>query len=111
KSLIALPAEGATLNAGNQTVQGVAFSGNGAITRVEVSVDDGQNWESAIVDRAKAPGAWQRWKFEWRAKPGKYVLVARATDSNGDIQPRDPQWNSGGYLYNAWDSVRCGVRS
>jgi DMSO/TMAO reductase YedYZ molybdopterin-dependent catalytic subunit len=111
KSLIARPAEGSALTAGKQTIQGVAFGGKGPITQVEVSVDDGQSWEPARVDRMPAPGAWQRWKLEWRAQPGQHVLLARATDSAGEIQPRDPQWNPGGYLYNAWDSVRCEVRS
>jgi DMSO/TMAO reductase YedYZ molybdopterin-dependent catalytic subunit len=111
KSLIARPAEGSALTAGKQTIQGVAFGGKGPITQVEVSVDDGQSWEPARIDRMPAPGAWQRWKLEWRAQPGQHVLLARATDSAGEIQPRDPQWNPGGYLYNAWDSVRCEVRS
>jgi DMSO/TMAO reductase YedYZ molybdopterin-dependent catalytic subunit len=111
KSLIARPAEGATLTAGKLNIQGVAFGGKGPITKVEVSVDDGQTWELAQVDRMPVAGAWQRWRLDWRAQPGQYVLQARATDSAGDVQPREPQWNPGGYLYTAWDSVRCEVRS
>ncbi len=111
KSLIARPTEGTALTPGKQTIQGVAFGGKGPIATVEVSLDDGNSWQPAQLDRMPAPGAWQRWRFEWRAQPGQYLLRTRATDAAGEVQPREPQWNPGGYLYNAWDSVRCQVRS
>ena len=111
KSLIARPLEGAVLAAGPQVIQGVAFGGNGPIKRLEVSHDDGASWQEARLDAMRVSGAWQRWKYSWRAAPGMYVLRARATDSAGAIQPSEPQWNPGGYLYNAWDSVRCEVRA
>jgi hypothetical protein len=111
KSLIARPAEGARLGKGTQVIQGVAFGGKGPITRLEVSLDDGSTWKTANLDPMPSAGAWQRWQFRWQAQPGQYVLRARATDSSGEVQPREPQWNPGGYLYNAWDTVRCEVRS
>jgi sulfite oxidase len=111
KSLIARPAEGARLGKGMQIIQGVAFGGKGPIRSLEVSLDDGATWEAANLDPMPSAGAWQRWRFRWQARPGQYVLRARATDSSGEVQPREPQWNPGGYLYNAWDSVRCEVRS
>jgi sulfite oxidase len=111
KSLISRPAEGARLGKGMQIIQGVAFGGKGPITRLEVSLDDGSTWNAANLDPMPSAGAWQRWRFQWQALPGQYVLRARATDSSGGVQPREPQWNPGGYLYNAWDMVRCEVRS
>ena len=111
KSLIARPVAGATLAAGTQVVQGVAFGGTGPIARLEVSLDGGQTWQEAKLDRMPEPGAWQRWRFSWKAMPGSYVLRSRATDSAGETQPREPRWNPGGYLYNAWDEVRCEVKS
>jgi DMSO/TMAO reductase YedYZ molybdopterin-dependent catalytic subunit len=111
KSLIARPAEGATLAKGMQLVQGVAFGGKGPITHLEVSLDDGATWKAASLEPMRATGAWQRWQFRWQAQPGQYVLRARATDSSGEVQPREPQWNPGGYLFNAWDWVHCEVRA
>jgi hypothetical protein len=37
------------------------------------------------------------------------VLRVRATDASGETQPREPRWNPGGYLYNAWDAARVEV--
>ncbi len=111
KSLIARPGEGAVLAAGEQIIQGVAFGGAGPIKRLEVSVDDGQSWREARLGPWPDPGAWQQWLFSWKATPGAYVLRARATDSSGEMQQREPRWNPGGYLYNAWDAVRCEVKA
>jgi DMSO/TMAO reductase YedYZ molybdopterin-dependent catalytic subunit len=111
KSLIASPVEGSLVPAGQRVIQGVAFGGTGPIVGLEVSVDDGASWQKAQLDRMPARGAWQRWRYAWQAQPGAYVLRARATDSAGEAQPREPQWNPGGYLYNAWDAVRCEVRT
>jgi hypothetical protein len=111
KSLIAAPPF-MLLAKGAQTVRGVAFGGSGPVARLEVSLDDGKSWQDAQLDKPGDPGAWQEWTFAWRAPTaGEYVLRARATDSAGEVQPREPRWNPGGYLYNAWDSVRCTVRA
>ena len=111
KSLIARPLEGAVVRAGEVVVQGIAFSGAGIVTRVELSADDGATWQDAAVSPSRGAGSWQPWKVRWRAEPGQYSLRARATDSTGEVQPAEPRWNPGGYLYNAWDAVRCEVRS
>ena len=111
KSLIARPLEGAVLKPGRVEVRGVAFGGAGAIARVELSIDDGATWMPAKVSKSRGEGAWQPFTGEWQARPGAYTLRARATDAAGESQPREPLWNPGGYLYNAWDAVSCEVRS
>src|SRR3712207_3069819 len=45
KSIIASPADGAALRAGEQVLAGYAWSGHGAIARVEVSTDGGATWQ------------------------------------------------------------------
>lgn len=111
KSLIARPLEGAVLRAGAVEVRGVAFGGSGAIAKVELSVDDGATWTEARVAKSRGEGAWQPFSGEVKVAAGAISIRARATDSAGETQPREPAWNPGGYLYNAWDSVSCEVRS
>ena len=111
KSIIARPLEGAVLKPGRIEVRGVAFGGSDRIAKVELSVDDGASWSAARVEKSRGEGAWQRFSGEWQARPGAYTIRARATDGTGESQPREPLWNPGGYLYNAWDAVRCEVRS
>ncbi|MBX3511980.1 MAG: molybdopterin-dependent oxidoreductase [Xanthobacteraceae bacterium] len=94
KSIITYPVdEDSPLPKGEHAIRGLAWSGEGAITRVEVSVDDGKTWQDAHIEQHGDRWLWRRWMFLWEAKqPGKYVIKARATDENGRVQPQQP-WN------------------
>ena len=94
------------VTAGRQDLEGRAWSGHGAITRVDVSTDGGRSWEQAEVDPPTlGPSAWQAWRYRWTARPGDYVLCCRAADAAGNEQPVGPTWNTGGYLNNAVQRV------
>jgi sulfite oxidase len=94
KAFITYPVdEDSPLPKGEHAIRGLAWSGEGAITRVEVSVDDGKTWQDAHIEQHGDRWLWRRWMFLWEAKqPGKYVIKARATDENGRVQPQQP-WN------------------
>ncbi len=112
KSLITWPAEGARLNAGRNEVRGVAWTGEGHVTRVDVAIgsDRDPQWrEAALLDEPK-PWSWRRWKFAFDAPtPGAIDLRARAADSSGQTQPETTPWNKSGYLWNGIDRVACEV--
>ena len=41
------------------------------------------------------------WDATWTPPaPGRYSLACRATDAQGNVQPDEGVWNSGGYLWN-----------
>ena len=78
---------------GSHAIRGLAWSGGGAITRVEVSVDDGKNWQEAYVEEHHDRWLWKRWSYVWEVNlAGKYTIKARAYDEIGRIQPTQP-WN------------------
>lgn len=106
KSLIARPADGGRSPVGQQEIVGVAFAGNGAIKKVEVSIDDGKTWRAATLEGEPGVGRWQvfRWKFEQKTA-GQMRAVARATDTSGVTQPETAAWNPSGYFWNAWHRV------
>ncbi|MBI3448608.1 MAG: sulfite oxidase [Acidobacteria bacterium] len=105
KSVIARPAGGGTTPRGRQEIAGVAFSGEGAIASVAVSLDDGATWTSAALEGEPGRGRWQVFRHFFDAKPGSYRAVARATDAKGNVQPREAIWNPSGYFWNGWTSV------
>jgi len=77
---------------------------------VEVSDDDGATWTKATLDPRHEPYSWRLWSFQWTPTAvGRVKLVARATDSRGSGQPRDPVWNQSGYLSNGWHAVEIEV--
>ena len=98
------------LVAGDCVLAGRAWSGAAPITVVEVSTDGGITWADAEVEPADGQtGAWQGWRYSWRATPGDHELSCRATDATGDRQPLHPAWNRGGYANNAVHRVHVHV--
>jgi DMSO/TMAO reductase YedYZ molybdopterin-dependent catalytic subunit len=84
-------------------VRGFAFSGAPHIANVEISDDDGATWTEATLDPRHDPYAWRLWSHRWTpSRAGAARICARATDSNGHVQPRDAAWNQSGYLHNSW---------
>src|SRR4051794_449785 len=81
-----------------QTIEGRAWSGQGAVETVEFSADGGATWQPADLAPAAGAHAWRRWSFRWRPQAaGDYELCCRATDSTGSQQPDAASWNLGGY--------------
>jgi len=99
KSAVALP-WGATLPAGRQRVRGFAWSPVARISRVEYSLDRGATWAPATLREPNVGRAWTQWDFQWDARPGEYVILARAVDERGNAQPASVPWNAQGYGYN-----------
>jgi sulfane dehydrogenase subunit SoxC len=93
------------LEPGATTLTGRAWSGYGAIERVEVSTDAGASFADAELDEPLGEAAWRGWRFEWDAQPGEHVLCSRATDAAGNVQPLEPPWNLKGYANNAVERI------
>lgn len=87
-------------------LEGRAWSGYGAVVRVEFSADGGHGWADAEVSGQEPhPYAWQGWHAEWTALPGRHTLLARATDASGRTQPIEQPWNRGGFANNLVQAV------
>jgi DMSO/TMAO reductase YedYZ molybdopterin-dependent catalytic subunit len=97
---IGRPRPGTTLAVGRTTIAGAAWTGTGAIERVEISTDGGQTWSPASLGEPSAPGVWRLWTHEWDVTPGAHTLMARATDSEGNTQPDSLPPNRKGYANN-----------
>lgn len=110
KSLIARPTDGARLKPGRVEIQGVAWTGMGHVTRVEVAIGRDGPWRAATLLNDDRPGTWRLWRCEWDTPgPGRHQLRARATDSSGQTQPESTAWNRSGYYWNGIDTVECEV--
>ena len=103
KSEIARPRVYETL-AGNQvyTICGTTWVGETDVTGVAVSTDGGRTWaEAEFLDPVRRH-AWRRWKFDWLTpkEPGRYTLLSRAKDANGNVQPSNHDPSYGPYVIN-----------
>jgi len=102
KSAVALP-WGAKLRAGRNVVRGYAWSPNGAIARVDVSLDGGKTWKPAELVGPNLSRAGARWELSFEAQAGEMRIAPRATDEAGNKQPElsEQRWNKKGYLFGA----------
>lgn len=87
KSLITSPSGMMNLRPGIYQVSGIAWSGSGQITRVEVSADGGASWADAELDGIVHDRALTRFRIPWQWQGASAVLLSRATDSSGNVQP------------------------
>jgi sulfane dehydrogenase subunit SoxC len=88
KSLITFPAYPAKLSQrGWWEISGLAWSGRGKITRVEVSTDGGRGWREAELQEPVLPKCHTRFRSMWNWGGRESVLMSRATDETGYVQP------------------------
>jgi sulfane dehydrogenase subunit SoxC len=81
------PAVGSLPGQGAFEIRGIAWSGRGKITRVEVSTDAGQTWGDARLDDPVLPIAHTRFRFPWTWTGSQATLQSRAYDETGYVQP------------------------
>ena len=106
KSVIASHSDGAQVLPGLVKLTGVAWSGEAAVTSVEVSVNGGRTWTAARLGADRAAFGWRQWEYGWTPpRDGYYTVMARARDASGDTQPFAQEWNPSGYLHNVVQHV------
>jgi DMSO/TMAO reductase YedYZ molybdopterin-dependent catalytic subunit len=110
KSVIAGPLDDAKVAPGPVRIHGTAWSGESPVSTVEVSVDRGRTWQKARLGADQSRYAWRLWETTWTPRePGYYIVMARATDAAGRMQPMVQEWNPSGYLYNVVQQVAVEV--
>ncbi|WP_077966148.1 molybdopterin-dependent oxidoreductase [Ensifer adhaerens] len=109
RALISSPDEGEKLPRGEIAIRGVAWSGAGSISRVDVSLNGGP-WRAARLVGERRRAAWQWWELITRLEQtGPLTVRARATDTAGRTQPEHAEWNRLGYGNNSIHSVTAQV--
>ncbi len=93
KSVVTSPSPQAPIShgPGPLVITGLAWSGRGSVTGVDVSVDGGKNWLPA---RLAAPGtdkALTRFYLDYDWDGSEMLLQSRAKDSTGYVQPTKAQ--------------------
>lgn len=88
KSVITSPSPQAPLKSkGQNVITGIAWSGRGAIKRVDVSIDGGRNWQTARLDGPVLPRALTRFYVDFAWQGQEMLLQSRAMDETGYVQP------------------------
>jgi len=117
-SMILEPKEGSTSELDDITVRGIAWSGGGrSIVRVDVTVDDGKTWHTAVLKEGSEQHparawAWTFWECDVPKPEGLddgdvVEICAKATDASYNSQPESIKhiWNLRGINNNSWPRV------
>lgn len=97
KSMITSPIDGGACGRA-VTVQGWAWSGAGAIARVELAVNAAPIWIDAALGTPVSAYAWTPFEAELVLPEADTATIwSRATDAAGNTQPERIQWNRLGY--------------
>lgn len=101
KSQMARPEFAETVPAGRPyRIHGAAWTSAAEVVRVEISTDGGKTWEDACLTGESLRNAWRLWDYHWNvpAQAGRTIVMSRATDSTGRIQPASHHDDRGNYL-------------
>jgi len=92
KSVITYPSGGHKLSGpGTYQIRGLAWSGGGAVRKVEVSTDAGKTWKDAELTGPVHRMAHAAFGMNWKWDGKECVLQSRCTDDVGQVQPTREQ--------------------
>jgi sulfane dehydrogenase subunit SoxC len=117
RSIITYPAFPQQVEKGWIEIRGIAWSGWGRITKVEISTDAGRSWQEARLQQPVLDKAHTGFRYLWQWNGETTEILSRATDETGYTQPTLQQLvtargtDMGGYHLNpvtAWVIQRDG---
>lgn len=91
---------------------GAAWTGESEIAKVEISVDGAKTWTPAQLLGDSVRYSWRLWEYHWStpAQPGRYTVMARATDARGRTQPMERDTHRGTYIITHVQPIEVEVR-
>jgi sulfane dehydrogenase subunit SoxC len=88
KSVITRPSGGMKLQGpGIYPIEGFAWSGNGSIKAVDVTLDGGKSWREASLEEPILDRCLTRFRYLWEWDGGPAKIASRAMDSTNYVQP------------------------
>lgn len=99
--------DGDKVKAGAKTlVRGFAFGGAAGVKSVDFSLDGGATWRPTTLGTDEGKYSFRQWQAEIVPAEGAVSIEARCTNSDGLAQPATLNWNPGGFMHNAIETVR-----
>jgi hypothetical protein len=91
-------------------ISGIAMGGDQGVARVEVSIDGGARWYEARLGPDEGRYSFRRFSalLPLRGR-GALTVMSRCTNSAGEAQPMEPNWNPSGYMRSCVEAVRVEI--
>lgn len=99
RSFLTSVAAGGVLPAGRTVeLKGIAFDSGVGLKAVEVSIDGGNTWRDAGLGTDLGRFSFREWRLPVNfARKGPAVVMVRASNTGGEVQPLTADWNAAGY--------------
>ena len=68
-------------------IEGLAWSGHGTITNVDITFDGGKNWVEASLKGLVLPKSWTRFSYMYKYEGKELLLASRSVDDSDNVQP------------------------
>lgn len=90
-------------------LSGLAWSGRGKIKHVEVSADGGKSWAKAHIEQPVLDKSLTRFSIPWYWNGNKSIILSRATDEHGNVQPTREEWRNtyASYSFNHFNAIQA----
>ncbi|MBA4264449.1 MAG: sulfite dehydrogenase [Comamonadaceae bacterium] len=94
---------------GFHEISGLAWSGDGRIARVEISTDGGRQWHDARLEGPVLSMAFTRFSLPWRWDGRAAILMSRAHDEHGRVQPTRAAWKKrfAAHTFNHYNAIQA----
>jgi len=77
---------------------------------VEVSIDHGNSWKQTTLGADAGVYSFRQWSTQLTGpRPGTLTLQVRCTNTKGEVQPSEPNWNGSGFMRNVIEQVELSV--
>ena len=87
-------------------VRGIAFGGDSAVAKVDLSIDGGSTWTSTRLGKDEGKYGFRQWETQLTLpSAGRYTLKVRCTNNKGEVQPDHPNWNPAGFMRNVIETI------
>ncbi len=87
-------------------VDGIAFGGDCGVAKVEISGTGGREWLPATLGPDEGTYGFRRFSAKIGVpRRGRVRVMARCTNTKGEVQPMAANWNPGGYMRNCVEPV------
>jgi DMSO/TMAO reductase YedYZ molybdopterin-dependent catalytic subunit len=87
-------------------LRGIALGGDCGVAQVEISTDLGRTWQRTSLGRDEGKYSFRQWSTQLRVpQSGNLALQVRCTNTKGEAQPSQPNWNPNGFMRNVIESV------
>jgi DMSO/TMAO reductase YedYZ molybdopterin-dependent catalytic subunit len=92
------------------SVRGIAFGGDAGVKQVDFSSDGGKSWHTAHLGKDEGKYSFRQWQTQFTpVAKGNITLMVRCTNTSGEVQPTEANWNPSGFMRNVIETMPVSI--